>query len=506
MSGNLRKREAAGKGSPKHAHAASPAAAAAHTNKGHAHTNSDDGEDNSLRRTGSKRQMLKDVIWANPYITETDFVDFLYKPRTVMSGMALMGALLFFYAAYFSPTNAANSIETNIKFGLGAVAWAFVTFGMIHLPDGQMVRPHPAIWRAFLAIGILYMCFCVFLIFQDVPTIRMICGFIDPKLRTDLPERSYADDCRLSTPEDPHKWFHTIFDEFLLAHSLGYLAKMLVIRDWRIVTLISLSFEVVEVSLQHILPNFAECWWDHLIIDVLICNAGGTALGYLILKLIGAKRYRWAKVTDIPSVTGKLKRVISQFYPRRVDPYEWQMFSRPGRLLQVLVILAIVLTQEVNSFTMKNILHIPSTHPIVVGRLVVWGMIAIPAVRDVYVFTTEPTADRLGTAAWLAGFTLVFETAFIKKMVNEGGHFQQPMPGHVGLPLCAALFLFVLWFALYYGVRPLRRFLAARVFMNTIFYAIPAVLAFQFLVVNVDIQWKQREFIAFIEKYHLWDW
>ena len=26
---------------------------------------------------------------------------------------------------------------------------------------------------------------------------------------------------------------------------------------------ISVGFEIVEVSLQHVLPNFNECWWDH---------------------------------------------------------------------------------------------------------------------------------------------------------------------------------------------------------------------------------------------------
>lgn len=471
-------------------------------------TNSEDDELSNRfyfsGKKGSKRARLRQVIWANPYITENDFIDFFYTPRTVIVGMTLLGALLLFYSWYFFPTQ--NTTETNIKYGLGAVAWAFITFGMIHLPDGLIIRPHPAIWRGFLAVSILYMCFMVFLVFQDVPTIRSILGFIDPKLRKDLPERSYADDCRISTPEEPYKWFYTIFDEFLLAHSLGYLAKMLIIRDWRIVTLVSVSFEVVEVSLQHILPNFAECWWDHIIIDVLICNAGGTAMGYLVLKLIGAKRYRWAKVTDIPSVTGKLKRFASQFYPRQMDPYEWQMFSRPGRLLVILGLLAVMLTQEINSFTMKNILHIPSSHPLVIGRLVVWGMIAVPAIRELYVFTTEEDADRLGTAAWTAMGTLLFETAFIRKMVVEGGHFQKPMPGHVGLPLTFAAFLFMVWFVLYYGVKPFRKFLVTRVMMNIIFYSIPVVLFFQFLVANVDIQWKQKEFNDVIEKYHLWDW
>jgi hypothetical protein len=28
--------------------------------------------------------------------------------------------------------------------------------------------------------------------------------------------------------------------------------------------MMSVMFEIMEYSLQHQLPNFAECWWDHV--------------------------------------------------------------------------------------------------------------------------------------------------------------------------------------------------------------------------------------------------
>jgi hypothetical protein len=27
---------------------------------------------------------------------------------------------------------------------------------------------------------------------------------------------------------------------------------------------ISIGFEILEYSLEHQLPNFSECWWDHV--------------------------------------------------------------------------------------------------------------------------------------------------------------------------------------------------------------------------------------------------
>ena len=31
----------------------------------------------------------------------------------------------------------------------------------------------------------------------------------------------------------------------------------------------SIVFEFVEMSFEHWMPNFAECWWDHWVMDVL---------------------------------------------------------------------------------------------------------------------------------------------------------------------------------------------------------------------------------------------
>lgn len=36
------------------------------------------------------------------------------------------------------------------------------------------------------------------------------------------------------------------------------------IRDWWTCTVVSVMFEFLEYSLEHQLPNFSECWWDHV--------------------------------------------------------------------------------------------------------------------------------------------------------------------------------------------------------------------------------------------------
>lgn len=45
--------------------------------------------------------------------------------------------------------------------------------------------------------------------------------------------------------------------------------QALIIRDYWLLTVISVLFEVLEYSLEHQLPNFSECWWDHVsLVDI----------------------------------------------------------------------------------------------------------------------------------------------------------------------------------------------------------------------------------------------
>lgn len=48
-------------------------------------------------------------------------------------------------------------------------------------------------------------------------------------------------------------------------------------------------FEFLEYSLEHQLANFSECWWDHWILDVIVCNGGGTILGIYTLRWLSLK-------------------------------------------------------------------------------------------------------------------------------------------------------------------------------------------------------------------------
>lgn len=145
---------------------------------------------------------------------------------------------------------------------------------------------------------------------------RAMLKFLDENLGEPIPEKDYGGTCLIYDPETPHDPYHNVWDKmdiFIFSHLFGYFCKTLIFRDWWLTTVISVMFEFLEYSLEHQLPNFSECWWDHWILDVIICNGGGTIIGLLTLRYLSLKTYNWRGLYNIPTYRGKIKRIIAQF-------------------------------------------------------------------------------------------------------------------------------------------------------------------------------------------------
>lgn len=50
---------------------------------------------------------------------------------------------------------------------------------------------------------------------------------------------------------------------------------------------------------MHLLPNFAECWWDQVILDILLCNGGGIWLGMTACHFLEMRTYCWASIKSV---------------------------------------------------------------------------------------------------------------------------------------------------------------------------------------------------------------
>ncbi|KAI0769105.1 phosphatidylserine synthase 2 [Trametes elegans] len=397
-----------------------------------------------------------DADHKEPYTQITPFqeqndtsVEFFYKPVTLTAlglGMAVL--------AYVAMTqDVLKEGEEKKRIGVYASIASFLLFSMIQFRDGPFVRPHPAFWRVVLGINLLYEMAMVFLLFQDLDSARSMMKYLDPNLGVPLPEKSYAENCAFTLQ---NIW--NAIDIFCLAHALGWFGKALILRDYWFCWILSVAFEFAEYSLQHQLANFAECWWDHWILDVLVCNWLGTYLGMKTCQYFEVKHYTWRGFRQTRGIRSKTKRVISQFSPHDWTTFKWEGTASFGHYFTVVLLLAVFLAAELNPFYLKALLWMEPDHPFVIARLVGVFLCALPAVRELYQYVNDPRkAVRMGQHVWLLLATIGTELLVITKWGQ--GQFPEPLPTSVRWAWAIGAFLLVLYPTVRFGLPAARRYL-----------------------------------------------
>lgn len=99
---------------------------------------------------------------------------------------------------------------------------------------------------------------------------------------------TYDDNCEL-------EWANIVdnLDHYYLSHVIDWLFMVFLMRDMLYLNVWSIFDEIVELSWQHKIPHFRECWWDHVILDVLVGNTVSIIIGMWILRKLGLQEYDW---------------------------------------------------------------------------------------------------------------------------------------------------------------------------------------------------------------------
>ena len=220
----------------------------------------------------------------------------------------------------------------NSKGATIGTVFVFLCFASIHYPNTIIVRPHPIFWRVVLGLFSLYAMFITYLFLLPIDEVRETLKFFDPNLGVPLGEMSYAEDCRVWTPENPDSQFANIkmamLDCHFVAHFLGWMGKMLIMRDWYVAWICSAGFEFLELTFRHWLPNFYECWWDSLLLDLFGCNLLGILAGELVLRYFSVSKIDWLRgqksiQTQTQSCDNLILNIINKLRPRALEQYEW---------------------------------------------------------------------------------------------------------------------------------------------------------------------------------------
>ncbi|OQV12010.1 Phosphatidylserine synthase 2 [Hypsibius exemplaris] len=373
-------------------------------------------------------------------------LSFFWRAHTLTVLFCLTCALV--YVALFEPIS--HDSAYNTKRGIGAMMAVFILFGVVQASDGPFRRPHPVFWRFIFNISVLYEISLVFILFQSPDDARQLLRHLDPTLGVALPEKDYGGSCLLydNNHTDPYHNIWDKFDSFVPTHFIGWWLKTLILRDYWLCTVISIMFELLEYTLEHQLPNFSECWWDHWIMDAFVCNGLGIVLGMITLKYLKMRPYHWRGLWTIPTYQGKLNRIVSQFTPYSWIEFDWRPLSSFKRWMAMM---AIFLLAELNTFYVKYVLWIPPPHTINLIRLIFFLLAGGVAMRETFEYLDNPSCKKLGKQAWMVLAIIITELLIVMRFDWET--ITKPLPLNVTYSWLAFLGVSALWPVYKFGYR-----------------------------------------------------
>jgi len=344
----------------------------------------------------------------------------------------------------------------NGRRGFMAALFFWVTLGMTIMPDGPFLRPHPALWRFSFAIAVFYELLLIYILFQTPGDARKLLKYVDEDLGEETPEKDYGGNCLIYDPDNPEDPWHNVKDKvdiFIVAHLMGYWCKTLIFRDWWLTTVISIMFEFMEYSLEHQLANFSECWWDHWILDVIICNGGGTVLGIYTLRYLSMKTYNWRGLYEIPTFRGKVKRFLGQFSPHGWIEFTWNPLSSFERWVAIVCIIILFLITELNTFYLKFVLWVSPNHilnPIRLFFILLWGAVCL---RETFQLLDDPECNKLGRQTWVLITIIMTELLICIKFGKDT--MTKPLPRHIALWWVLGAALLIIYTAVkFYLLKP----------------------------------------------------
>uniref|UniRef100_A0A674A1N4 Phosphatidylserine synthase n=1 Tax=Salmo trutta TaxID=8032 RepID=A0A674A1N4_SALTR len=337
-------------------------------------------------------------------------INFFYKPHTLTLLTFTVASLMYFV---FSRDDA--DVDNNFRVGFLLVVSFFLVISVLAFPNGPFTRPHPAIWRMVFGLSVLYFLFLVFLIFLNWAQVKRLMYWVDPNLRYATREADvmeYAVNCQEVCVCFPNGTLFPIQCTYF-EQSNGLVCSSPF-------TFVSMCLSLPQLFFMHLLPNFAECWWDQLILDILLCNGGGIWLGMTVCRFLEMRTYQWASIKDIHTTTGKLKRVVLQFTPASWTYVRWlDPKSSFQRVAGIYVFMILWQLTELNTFFLKHIFVFQASHALSWCRILLLGIITAPTVRQYYAYLTDTQCKRVGTQCWMFGAIAFLEALVCVKFGQD---------------------------------------------------------------------------------------
>jgi phosphatidylserine synthase 2 len=236
----------------------------------------------------------------------------------------------------------------------------------------------------------------------------------------------------------------------MIAHVIGWIVHAALLRDWRICMIISVGFEICERLLKPWFPNFNECWWDSIIIDIIICNGLGIYIGMKLVKYFTLMPWETRLIGECESGTDWIMRAFKQFTPRSYQKFDWRPFETVRRYYIVIIVIIGINLFELNIFGMKMVLKLAPTNGFVIAHCALHAIQGFPAMFEAYRYAIG-ASETIGNFG-ITFIILVLSECWLIYRFSEG-YFTEPMPLSVRIlvPIAALIALVVfplMWFGL----------------------------------------------------------
>lgn len=229
-------------------------------------------------------------------------------------------------------------------------------------------------------------------------------------------------------------------DHYFLVHFINWFMAAIILRDAPLLHMWSVIDEILELSAQHVLPHFRECWWDHIFHDVLLTNTPGIILGLKFCDWIGLEKYDWLGREGAASW------------------WEWKIWTCHRRYGGFCYGMFLISINFLTGFFMINALWIPPSNPLSIVRLIIWFLLGNIAFKEgwndmktwnTYERQFNPVEARY---RWLAFGVLTMEAAIPFKFVWDAGNLIKD-PKHPPLMVFAYALLIFVMFGFYIRLR-----------------------------------------------------
>ncbi|CAM9515275.1 unnamed protein product [Discosporangium mesarthrocarpum] len=367
------------------------------------------------------------------------------KPRQILVLVVTVSG-----ASYLGFSQEDTDPDSSTRAALLGVSVLFLVHCFLQCRDTLFVRPHPGVWRVVHGIGWLYLLGIAMLLFHSRAEARRLLSIVFPDLRDYTPPNILPGEVKdLECQITPAAVLSQLKEVWFLAHVIGWWGKMCIFRDWGLCWVLAVGFELLELSLGWLVPQFRECWWDSLVIDLGGANVVGMALGLATLRYLESRTFNWNRQPRGVKRSRAL-RLLARFSPLRWSKWRWQFLSSFKRMAQMVVLIVVTMMCEVNAFLMLNALDVPKGSSFNCVRLLVMFLVGLLATNEFYEYISNRTCERLGQNVWvILAIMQQLEILTWVKFIPQS-QLNAPTPREVRLPWIATLSLFSLWGLLFY--------------------------------------------------------